>query len=125
MHKSFYGVIGMKTIREPSREIPVVADVDVCVVGGGPAGLTAAWQAARHGADTLLIEQYGFLGGMATMGMVGPILGLKEQGSDNPTVEGITREFCERLHDLGVADPWDECVRTGRCTFGAEEFKLV
>ncbi|MFO7945624.1 MAG: FAD-dependent oxidoreductase, partial [Armatimonadota bacterium] len=115
----------MKTVQEPAREIPVVRDVDVCVIGGGPAGLTAALQAAKHGADTLIIERYGFLGGMATNGLVGPILGLKEQGADNPTVAGITKEFCDNLYDLGDTDPWDECVKTGRCPFSAEAFKLI
>ena len=45
----------------------------VCVVGGGPAGFMAAIAAARHGAKVLLVESFGFPGGMATAGLVGPI----------------------------------------------------
>lgn len=56
-------------ITYPSRELDV-QEVDVLVAGGGPAGVTAAIAAAREGARTLLIEQFGFLGGMATAGLV-------------------------------------------------------
>lgn len=58
------------TVYEQGREIPVVADVDVLVVGGGPAGVCAAVAAARAGASTFLVERHGFLGGMWTAGMV-------------------------------------------------------
>jgi len=60
----------MKTVREPARETPVTRDVDVIVAGGGPAGIGAAVAAARLGCRTLLVEQYGVLGGMATAGLV-------------------------------------------------------
>ena len=50
-------------IEEPARRIPVVRDVDVLVVGGGPAGIGAAVGAARAGACTLVVERNGFLGG--------------------------------------------------------------
>ena len=60
----------METIHEPSRETDVVDRCDVLVVGGGPAGVTAAVAAAREGRDTLLVERYGMLGGMATGGLV-------------------------------------------------------
>ena len=56
------------TIREPARDIPVFRSCDVLVVGGGPAGAAAAASAARMGADTILLERYGHLGGMATGG---------------------------------------------------------
>ncbi|MEN6641884.1 MAG: FAD-dependent oxidoreductase [Armatimonadia bacterium] len=115
----------MKTIVEPAREVPVVRDVDVCVLGGGPGGITAAWQAAKHGAKTLLVEHYGFLGGMATAGLVGPILGLREVGKDAATVEGMTREFADLMLSLGAGRPWEEHVRTGCIPFEAETFKLA
>jgi ribulose 1,5-bisphosphate synthetase/thiazole synthase len=54
-------------------DVPVTEEVDVVVCGArGPAGIGAAVASARCGARTLLIEQYGFLGGMATAGMVLP-----------------------------------------------------
>lgn len=46
---------------------------DVIVVGGGPAGIMAAMASAKLGADTLLIEKNGFLGGAATAACLGPI----------------------------------------------------
>ena len=59
-----------QTIREPARDIPVFRTCDVLVVGGGPAGTAAAASAARLGADTVLVERYGHLGGMSTGGFV-------------------------------------------------------
>ena len=59
-----------KTIVEPERELPVLAETDVLVVGGGPAGTAAAVAAARLGADVLLIERYNHLGGLSTGGLV-------------------------------------------------------
>ena len=50
----------IKTISEPAREIPVRCEVDVLVVGGGPAGIMAAEAAAESGARTMLIENRGF-----------------------------------------------------------------
>lgn len=54
---------------------------DVIVAGGGPAGIAAAVSAARQGADTLLVERYGIVGGMMTSGYVNPVLGLVAPGS--------------------------------------------
>ena len=62
----------MKTV-EMKKTVPVVGSYDVVVCGGGPAGFIAAIAAAREGAKTAIIEQYGFLGGMATAGLVAPI----------------------------------------------------
>ncbi len=57
---------------------------DVAVVGGGAAGVAAALAAARLGARTALIERYGFLGGMATAGMVSTICGLYHGSASGP-----------------------------------------
>ena len=51
-------------VSEPAKQIPVVADADVVVVGGGPAGVTASIAAARQGVSVLLIERYNHLGGL-------------------------------------------------------------
>ncbi|HEU0168098.1 MAG TPA: FAD-dependent oxidoreductase [Chloroflexota bacterium] len=58
------------TITEPARDVPVYAECQVLVVGGGPAGCAAAIASARAGADTLLVERYGHLGGLSTGGLV-------------------------------------------------------
>ncbi len=115
----------MGTIREPAREIPVVGDYDVVVAGGGPGGVTAAVAAARAGARTLLIERYGFLGGMATAGLVRPLLGVRAAKSDEPVIGGIAEELCRAMADLGAAEAYDEAVARGRINFEAEGFKLV
>lgn len=60
----------MKMYQEPAREIPVVQEADVLVAGGGPAGIGAALAAARMGMKTILIEQTGDVGGVATTGMM-------------------------------------------------------
>ncbi len=60
----------MRTIREPSREIPVAIEADVVVCGGGPAGISAACCAARHGAKVVLLERWPSVGGMATNALV-------------------------------------------------------
>jgi len=58
----------MKTYLEPQKTLPVAAETDVLILGGGPAGVGAALAAARNGADVLLIEQSGMIGGVATSG---------------------------------------------------------
>lgn len=59
----------MKAIREETRDIPVVRDVDVLVVGGGTSGVPAAIAAARLGAKTMLVEKFNGLGGAITWGL--------------------------------------------------------
>ena len=85
----------MKTVRyEISRDVPLLHEADVIVLGGGPGGLGAAVMSARCGARTLLIEQYGFLGGMATAGEIHPFMGNHAHGVclDKPVyVEWIRR----------------------------------
>ena len=66
----------MKTIEEPARQVPLYGEYDVAVLGGGPAGIAAAVAAARAGRRTLLIERYGFLGGMGTAAGVTNFCGL-------------------------------------------------
>jgi glycine/D-amino acid oxidase-like deaminating enzyme len=73
--------------------------LDVLVIGGGNAGCAAALAAARHGARTLLVERYGFLGGTATAAMVGPWMTF-HSGSDR-IVGGIAQEMVERLMRMG------------------------
>ena len=64
-----------------NKEIPVVQECDVLVIGAGPAGVCAAVSAARAGADVVLCERYGVVGGMMTSGHVSPILGSVSPGT--------------------------------------------
>ena len=60
----------MNFYTEPQKQIPIKAEVDVLVIGSGPAGFSAALSAARLGAKTMIVEQCGCLGGIATSGMM-------------------------------------------------------
>jgi hypothetical protein len=79
---------------------------DVVVAGGGSAGIAAAVAAAREGARTLLVERYGFLGGMATAGMVGTVCGLYLTGGDAPDRlnDGLAGEVADRIERLPGSD---------------------
>ena len=93
----------MASVAEPARQTPVYGDFDVLVVGGGPAGLAAAVSAARHGARTLLVERYGFLGGMGTAGGVTNFAGLygRRDGGMQQLVHGVAAELLQRIDALG------------------------
>lgn len=93
----------MNTIVEPARTLPVYGEFDVVVIGGGPAGLAASTCAARHGAKVLLVERYGFLGGMGTAGGVTNFAGLygRKNGEMQQVVHGVVDELLERIAALG------------------------
>jgi FAD dependent oxidoreductase len=93
----------MQSIQEPARTIPVYGEFDVVVVGGGPAGLAASVSASRHGAKVLLVERYGFLGGMGTAGGVTNFAGLygRKNGEMQQVVHGVVDELLERIAAMG------------------------
>ncbi|MBS5065479.1 MAG: FAD-dependent oxidoreductase [Hungatella hathewayi] len=70
----------MRYIEEPGRQIPVIVECDVLVLGAGPAGVSAAITAAREGARTVLVEQSGDVGGIATAGLMSHWTGNTEGG---------------------------------------------
>lgn len=92
-----------RTIQEPARQIPLYGEYEVAVLGGGPAGIAAATAAARAGRRTLLIERYGFLGGMGTAAGVTNFCGLHANvyGNAHRLVQGIASEFLARIDRLG------------------------
>jgi len=85
----------MEVYREGMKGIPVIRDVDVAVVGGGTAGAVAAIAAAREGMTTILVEQFGFLGGTQAGAMVTPMM--PNQINKIPLNNGINAEINERL----------------------------
>lgn len=88
------------TIQIPSKEIPVAAEADVVVAGGGLSGVIAAVAAARNGANTCLVERFSCLGGVATMGL--PIQGYCDAAGEQ-IVMGLPEEFRRRLAEKGGA----------------------
>ena len=101
------------------KEVVVADHYDVVVCGGGPAGFIAAIAAARSGARTALVEQYGFLGGMATSSYVAPLSVFVY--NDELVVGGIPWEFVNRLQDMGggyIEKP------LGNVAFDPEVYKL-
>ena len=101
----------MRMIDEPGMKTPVVGETDVLVVGGGPAGQAAAVAAARAGARVTLLERYGYLGGLASGGMVLVLDDMCAEGE--VSVGGIALEIIERMQRLGacVAPPMSDCFR--------------
>lgn len=94
------------TVTLPSRDAEVMADVDVCVAGGGPAGLGAALAAARLGARVCLLERHGFLGGNFTAASVGTVCGLYVKDGERSfdyVVGGVAREVADELKAGGAA----------------------
>jgi hypothetical protein len=90
-------------IHEPARQTPVFGDYDVVVLGGGPAGIAAAVAAARAGRSTLLVERYGFLGGMGTAAGVTNFCGLHANvhGEIRQVVHGVADDLLVRIDALG------------------------
>lgn len=102
-----------------SKAAPLAGSYDVVVCGGGPAGFIAAVAAARKGAKTAIVERYGFLGGMATMGYVAPISEFAFNGER--VIGGLPWEFVQRLEALGGATvQWPK----GNVDFDIELYKL-
>ena len=92
----------MKKYLEPAKEINIAGEYDVIIVGGGPAGLSAAIASGRNKAKTLLIERFGYLGGTATASLMINLNGFRNQvePDSTQTVKGIAQEIIIELHKL-------------------------
>src|ERR671934_901858 len=88
---------------EPARHTPLLGEFEVVVLGGGPAGIAAAVAAGREGRSTILVERYGFLGGMGTAAGVTNFCGLHANvhGEIRQVVHGVADEFLARIDRLG------------------------
>ena len=95
-------VLGIVT--EPARQVPIMHDVDVLVVGGGPAGTTAAISAARMGARVMLVERYNHLGGLSTGGLVIWIDRMTDWNG-KLVIKGLGEELLDRLPADAIHGP--------------------
>src|SRR6201995_2045373 len=90
-------------IQESARDVRVAAKANVVVVGGGPAGLSAAIGAARNGAEVILLERYNHLGGLASGGMVLVLDDMWDCHLREISVRGTCMEMIDRMAALGLA----------------------
>jgi ribulose 1,5-bisphosphate synthetase/thiazole synthase len=108
------------TIHEPARQIDVIRETDVLVVGSGPGGLAAALACARAGVETILLERYGCFGGNITQVGVEGFAWYRHPATIDS--EGIGREFEERAKAMGAAMPEPQSISH---SLDAESFKFV
>ncbi len=88
------------------KQVPVIAEPEVLVAGGGPAGIAAAIASARNGARTMLIEKNGYIGGNLTAGLVGPCMTSYSLDGEEMLIRGIFEELvCEMEREGGALHP--------------------
>jgi hypothetical protein len=109
-----------KFLVEPSRKVPIVREVDILVVGGGMAGITAALAAGRMGLKTLLVDYYGSLGGNATIGLVNTFCGFYTKENLVPVVKGVGGEIVQTMIDQKAAQ-----AKGWYLPFDSETLKLI
>lgn len=86
-----------------TTKLPVYREVDVVIVGAGPAGISAAVSAARSGTKVFVFDQWGAVGGMATMGLVGPFMSSFDSTGTKQIIKGVFEELVQRMCTLGGA----------------------
>jgi ribulose 1,5-bisphosphate synthetase/thiazole synthase len=109
-----------RTFHEPARDIAIVHETDVLVVGSGPGGLAAALAAARTGVSVTLLERFGCFGGNLTVVGVEGFAWYRH--SQTVEANGIGREFEERAKTMGAAVPESQSLSY---EIDSEGFKLV
>jgi FAD dependent oxidoreductase len=116
------------SIAEPARSTPVLGEYDVVVLGGGPSGIAAAVAAANHGATVLLIERYGFLGGMGTAAGVTNFCGLHANvsGEIKQVVFGVAASLLDRIrYHGGLNEPHVVFGRIAAQAYDTAAYKIA
>jgi hypothetical protein len=113
----------MKTVSEAAREIPVIAETDILVVGSGPAGLAASLSAAREGVETMLVERFGCFGGAITQVGVGSMSWYRSAGTIDAECIGI--EFETQALKMGAARVFQGNPKKHGVGLDTEMFKVV
>lgn len=112
----------MRTLLEPVKALPVIDEVDICVLGGSCTGVFAAVRAARLGARVAVVEKQNCFGGVATSGMVNIWHSRLNTDGTREIIGGLTRETTERLKPRGaVRVVGNECVGV---ELNTEELKI-
>lgn len=112
----------MKTITEPAREVPIMEEADICVVGGSCTGVFAAVRAARLGARVVIVEQQGCFGGVATNGLVNIWHSLHDTVGRQQVIGGLSAEVIERLARRDAVRITDHLIN--RHILNTEELKI-
>jgi len=115
-------------LMEPARRTPVLGEYQVVVLGGGPAGIAAAVACARAGRSTLLVERYGFLGGMGTAAGVTNFCGLHANvhGEIRQVVHGVADDLLQRIAALdGLNEPHALFGKTVAQAYDTAAYKIA
>src|SRR4051812_17301082 len=114
----------MPTVHEPSRDLPVIHEADVCVLGGSCTGLFAAIRAARLGARVVIVEKDNCFGGIATTAMVNVWHSLHDTEGKKQIIAGLTEEVINRLDKRGAVKRHELTNPSRGFTFNSEELKI-
>lgn len=117
----------MKSLLEAAKNIPVVEEADVCVLGGSCTGVFAAVRAARLGAKVAIVEKQNCFGGVATSGLVNIWHSLYDNEKKSQIIAGLTWEVIERLKTRNAVIDYEKELKMNEYDayrFNSEELKI-
>lgn len=117
----------MHMIIEPERKVPIVSEVDVCVLGGSCTGVFAAVRAARLGAKVAIVEKQNSFGGVAASGLVSIWHSLYDNEKKQQIIAGLTSEVIERLKQRNAVVDKESELSINECNaynLNTEELKI-
>lgn len=113
-----------QVIHESAKQIPVVYEADVCVLGGSCTGLFAAIRAARLGARVVIVEKENCFGGVATTALVNVWHSLWDTEGKIQIIAGLTEETLDRLGRRDAMKRWEKTNPHHGSAFNSEELKI-